>query len=398
MTERVLLLAPSQGLGGGIERYTATVEAAFQERGVPYRRLNLLGADRDHRLGTKVAFVREVRRAIRTSREPIRLVLAHVNLLPVVRMVARLPRFRGATVIVHGHEIWSRRRMRGRRAMRRPDVRVVAASNFSAGALAGTGNAGVLNPGLSATWYSTLVAAGDGAARATGAELRVVTAFRLADWRNKGLDTLVDALRLVGDDRVRLTVCGTGPVPQDLQRRLAPHSGWRVLADLPDTALADELAGADLFVLATRTRNGAGASGEGFGLVLLEAQIAGTPVVAPAYGGSGDAFVSGVTGLSPADEGPEALAAVLRELLADGERRRRMGRAAASWSRACFEPGRYGDRVVRALLGSGQDGAGQDRASRDGAAHGGRPASAGGGSSMVDPAARATSGSIGPSR
>ena len=47
--------------------------------------------------------------------------------------------------------------------------------------------------------------------------------------------------------------------------------------------------------------------GEGFGLVLLEAQAAGTPVIATAYGGSHEACIEGVTGVAPADESAEAL-------------------------------------------------------------------------------------------
>ena len=79
---------------------------------------------------------------------------------------------------------------------------------------------------------------------------------------------------------------------------------------------AAELAAADLFILATRTRRGRRACGEGFGLVLLEAQAAGTPVVGPAYGGSRDAYMESVTGVAPVGESAEALAVVLGDLLA----------------------------------------------------------------------------------
>ena len=80
---------------------------------------------------------------------------------------------------------------------------------------------------------------------------------------------------------------------------------------LSDRELARQLAGADLFVLATRSRGGRHTSGEGFGLVLLEAQVAGTPVVAPAHGGSHDAYIEGITGLAPMDETAGSLARVM---------------------------------------------------------------------------------------
>jgi glycosyltransferase involved in cell wall biosynthesis len=233
--------------------------------------------------------------------------------------------------------------------MRRSDVRVVTVSTFSAGTLARTCPANVLHPGVSPAWYQTLLAASMRAHPVTG-EFNVVTAFRLEDWRDKGFGTLLDAVHLLSDARVRLTVCGAGPVPPDLAARMAPHPWCRIAADLSDPALAEQLAAADVFVLATRTRFGATAYGEGFGLVLLEAQLAGTPVIAPAYGGSPDAFQVGLTGLAPIDESPEALASVLATLLSDNQRRAQMAQAAATWSRARFEPTAHGRYVVETLL------------------------------------------------
>ncbi len=349
MDENVLLLAPSEGLGGGIERYVSTVESVFKRFEVPYRRLNLVRHDRVHGLDTKVRFVREARRAVRCSPGPTRLVVAHCNLLPVVAAVAHLENYSGATVILHGREIWSRGNVRGHWMMQRSDVRVVAVSNFSAGGLVTTCPANVLLPGVSPAWYRTLVDAGARGTRVPGV-FNVVTTFRLDDWRGKGLPTLLDALRIAGDDRVRLTICGTGHAPTELLEAIAPFPWCRLAPGLSDPDLAQLLADADLFVLATRTRQGGRASGEGFGLVLLEAQLAGTPVVAPAYGGSGDAFLPGVTGLAPLDETPEALAAALAALLNDDEGRQHMGEAAAQWSRMCFEPDAYGRQVMRVLL------------------------------------------------
>jgi glycosyltransferase involved in cell wall biosynthesis len=276
-------------------------------------------------------------------------VVAHSNLLPVVSAVTRLENYSGTTVILHGVEIWSRGNMWGHSVMRRPDVRVVAVSNFSAGGLVTTCPANVLPPGVSPTWYRMLVEAGGRAARVPG-EFNIVTTFRLDAWRGKGLPTLLDAVRLVGDDRIRLTICGTGDCPGELLEAIVPYPWCRLTPGLGDHDLAQMLASADVFVLATRTCRGARASGEGFGLVLLEAQLAGTPVVAPAYGGSGDAFLPGVTGLAPLDETPEALAATLDTLLRDEEGRQHMGEAAAQWSRTRFEPEAYGRQVMRVLL------------------------------------------------
>ena len=44
MPGRVLVLTPSRGLGGGIERYVEALEWAFADQGVKYGRLDLRGA------------------------------------------------------------------------------------------------------------------------------------------------------------------------------------------------------------------------------------------------------------------------------------------------------------------------------------------------------------------
>ncbi len=353
MTESVLLLAPSRGLGGGIERYVSTIESAFTQQQVTCQRLDLREPDQSHNTGTKLRYMYRVRQAVRASEQPVRLVVAHRNLLPVVRSVSRLPYFGGASVIVHGSELWSTRRVRGRRNLVRPDVRAVAVSNFSAGVLARTCPANVLPPGVSAEWYRTLVSAADRRIRTDGL-LNVVTAFRLSQWREKGLHAVLHAVgRSVGRG-VRLTVCGHGPAPKQLLDTVSCYPWCRIAPDLSDEAMAEQLAGADVFILGTRTRRGGNHCGEGFGLVLLEAQLAGTPVIAPAFGGSGDAFQPGITGVAPIDESAPALAAALDSLLEDGPRRTEMASAAAIWSRARFDPAGYSRRAVQVLLGGHQ--------------------------------------------
>ncbi|WP_051703848.1 glycosyltransferase family 4 protein [Glycomyces sp. NRRL B-16210] len=350
MNRTVLLLAPSRGLGGGIERYASGIEASLRAVGIDYRRMDLREPGLPGGTTAKIRFLGRARQAIRSSRAPTRLVLAHRNLLPVVYAAARQPRYDGTTVILHGHETWSDQRRRANRIMRRPDVHVVAGSSFTAGALAPVCRAGVLHPGIAADWYRTLVDASR-PERDSADRFELVTAFRLADWKRKGLPTLLEAVERLGDPRIRLTVCGTGQVPPELRDALAARP-WATLApNLTERELAARLARADLFVLATRTRSGTGASGEGFGLALLEAQLAGTPVIAPAYGGSHDAFQHGLTGLAPVDESPRALGSAIATLLHDDRLRTRMAAAATAWARERFDPGHYAGHLVRTLLG-----------------------------------------------
>ena len=349
MTGRVVLLSPSRGLSGGIERYVEALESAFATEGVECQRLDLSqpGARAHARLLT------QARAILREGSEPARLIVAHRTLLPVAALLARESAVCGMSVVCHGSEMWGSRwpprRNLERRLMRGTGVRVVAVSNFTAGALMKDCLATVLPPALSREWFDTLAAAAAGRP-GRGPQIRLATAFRLAEWRTKGLPQLVEAVTALGRPDICLTICGSGNPPTDLLRLICEHP-WCVLRPgLSDNDLARELAAADLFVLATQTRCGRGAVGEGFGLVLLEAQAAGTPVIAPAYGGPHEAYVEGVTGVAPADESPEALTRTLNDLLKDPARLAWMGRHAAQWTRMAFAPERYAQLAVRRLL------------------------------------------------
>ncbi len=349
MTGGVLLLSPSHGLGGGIERYVATVEWAFAAEGVECRRLDLGGSGaRAH-----ARLLARGRAILRADPGPARIVVAHRALLPVAALLARHSAVSGVSVICYGSDVWgSRWRLRRsleRRLMRGAGVRVVACSNFTAGALMRDCHATVLLPALSREWLDTLAAAA--ACRPDrGPGVRLATAFRLSDWRSKGLPQLVEAVTALGRPDVHLTICGSGNPSPDLLRLVSEHS-WCVLRPgLSDDNLARELAAADLFVLATQTRSGRSPVGEGFGLVLLEAQAAGTPVIAPAYGGSHEAYIEGVTGVAPSDESAEALTMTLHDLLKDPVRLRWMGEHAAQWVQQAFAPENYALLAARRLL------------------------------------------------
>jgi phosphatidyl-myo-inositol dimannoside synthase len=347
---RVLLLSPSAGLGGGIERYVETLEWAFRSRSIACQRVDL---DQPGPAGHRRLLWRASRQA-RRDRAPVRVVAAHRALLPAALVVAACRYVTGVSVICHGSDVWGPdarpRWWLEKRAMRADRVRVVAVSDFTAGAVGVSCRATVLTPGLAAPWFATLRQAGATTHGPAPGGPRLITAFRLADWRDKGLPELLTAIRLLGRPDVSLTICGSGRAPAELTAllRTAPHC--QVRSGLSDTALAQELAAADLLVLATRTRSGRCPSGEGFGLVLLEAQVAGTPVVAPASGGSRGAYLEGVTGVAPVDESAQALAGTLREVLSDAGRLARMRRDAADWAQRRYDPGLYAEQAVSRLL------------------------------------------------
>lgn len=90
---------------------------------------------------------------------------------------------------------------------------------------------------------------------------------------------------------------------------------------------------------------------EALGMVFLEAQAAGLPVVGAANLGVPDVIDEGVTGLLPAYGDADAFAAAVGTLIEDGALRRRMGAAAAGFALACHDLPTAGRAFAKALEG-----------------------------------------------
>jgi glycosyltransferase involved in cell wall biosynthesis len=136
--------------------------------------------------------------------------------------------------------------------------------------------------------------------------------------RQKGLDVLLRALPALPE--VDLEIVGDGPERAALEA-LAREAGVaeRVRFAGWSDAARDWLPRWDAFVLPSRF--------EGLPLSILEAMLAELPVVATDVGSTAEAVRDGVTGRLVAAEDHEALAAALRDVLADPERARALGRA-----------------------------------------------------------------------
>jgi glycosyltransferase involved in cell wall biosynthesis len=147
---------------------------------------------------------------------------------------------------------------------------------------------------------------------------------RLQPW--KGVDVALRALREI--PQAYLMIVGDGETRADLER-LAQELGLaervRFLGALPRERLPSIYAAADL-LLATSFAS------ETFGIGLVEAQACGLPVVASRFGGFPEVIDEGHTGLLVPPRDPTALAAAVRTLLNDPERRRAMADAAPGWA------------------------------------------------------------------
>lgn len=163
-----------------------------------------------------------------------------------------------------------------------------------------------------------------------GEEPLIVCISRLVP--RKGQDQLIRALPELRRRHpgTRLAIVGTGSYESTLRvlaRPVNEATPGAVLftGALSFTDMRDLLAAADVFAMPARTR-GAGLDVEGLGIVYLEAQACGVPVVAGDSGGAPET-VTPDTGLVVDGRSVRDLVAALDRVLADASLRARMGRA-----------------------------------------------------------------------
>jgi phosphatidylinositol alpha-1,6-mannosyltransferase len=154
----------------------------------------------------------------------------------------------------------------------------------------------------------------------------------------KGHDQMIRALRTIRATipGVLYAIVGDGE-ERDFLRDLTAREGQeehvQFLGALGDEALIRCYQQCDLFALPNRQVD---EDIEGFGMVLVEAQACGKPVVAGASGGTAETMRVPETGRIVPCEGTDALARTIIELLGDRLRLARMGAEARRWVVAHF--------------------------------------------------------------
>ncbi len=143
----------------------------------------------------------------------------------------------------------------------------------------------------------------------------------------KGHCYLLDAMTEIGrtNPDAYLVICGDGPARLDLEaqcERLGLKD--RVIFTGFVDSIAEALSAFDIFVQPSVEQ-------EGFPTSLVEAQLAGVPVVASDIGGSVETLRPGETGLLTKPRNPQSIAHAILELVGDADRRRAMGDAARTW-------------------------------------------------------------------
>ena len=169
--------------------------------------------------------------------------------------------------------------------------------------------------------------------------------------RHRRFDLLLEAMvRLARrESRARLLVVGRGTHLDEVARRPAERLGIAdrvIFAGYRGADYVDVLRSIEIFTFLVPGSDGSCRA-------LLEAQACGIPAVITRRGALSEIVANGETGvLVPED--PDALCDAWAELLADADRRARLGRAARQRAEALFTPARLCDAVdavYRALRG-----------------------------------------------
>jgi colanic acid/amylovoran biosynthesis glycosyltransferase len=150
--------------------------------------------------------------------------------------------------------------------------------------------------------------------------------------RRKGVHTLLEALRVLHDRHLdaRLTIVGEGPESDRLQRTAAEQNlPVRFLGKKTPEEIRELLR--EAAVLCAPSTTAGGEIPEALGLVLLEAQAMGVPVIATRNGGIPETLEDGRTGYLVDQDSPAALASALTKLLDNEGLNRSLGQRARSF-------------------------------------------------------------------
>lgn len=353
---------------GGVQRagrHAAAVAAGFAaEHKLAHCFLSLNDPPGDHtvRVGErefpvsgfargKAQFVSAALRA--AGRQPKLVIALHPHLAPVVQTMVLRSRKPPSLIFAHGIEVWRPLGWPRRSALRRADM-VAAPSADTVHRL--VSEQGIrpervrkLAWGLDPEFEARLVAACRPPRPAAFPErARIVLA--VGRWasaeRYKGADTLIAALPRVVQSApdAALVLVGNGddqPRLEQLAHELGVEAHVRFLREPSQEELFACYAHCDLFALPS--------SGEGFGLVFLEAMAHGKPVIGGAHGGIPDVVEDGVTGLLVPHGEVEALSRAVESLLLNQQTASAMGARGRERVEAMFTFGQFQSRLKQAL-------------------------------------------------
>ena len=297
--------------------------------------------------------------ALRNSRKNPRTVLAgHINLAPIALWMKRLTPQIKVIVMAHGVEVWQPLPPRRHAALLAADI-VLAASTSTVQKLTEVQHVPPekirkipwpLDP--------EVLSMADAPTNLTAPETFppspvILTVGRsAASEQYKGTDNLLRALAQLRATHKDLTLAAVGagddlPRLQKLAADLGVASAVRFLSNLSKQELAACYACADIFALPS--------TGEGFGLVFLEAMAFAKPIVAAAAGGSTDLVQGNQNGLLIPPHDQTALIQALDQLLRDNSLRATLGQRGAEIVRRKYRFDLFQSQFAAVLAACGLD-------------------------------------------
>jgi glycosyltransferase involved in cell wall biosynthesis len=269
--------------------------------------------------GKKISFVKA---AVKEGKNCDTVILSHINLLPVGWMIKKIsPRTR-LILYAHGIEIWEPTGYKKR--MLAVVDRFWAISSFTRDQLIQNQNIPaekitVLNNCLDPLLPLPKNTTGKEEVKQrlginkTDKVLFVLNRLR-SEERYKGYDKVIDAIALLNRRDVVYIIAGKADESEAARlKQLIAKTGLqdqvKMVGYVPDEELPAYFALADIYIMPS--------TGEGFGIVFLEAMYYGLPVIAGNADGSGDALLDGKLGTLVDPRDPAAIAAAIVPLLND---------------------------------------------------------------------------------
>ncbi|MGH9422854.1 MAG: glycosyltransferase family 4 protein [Thermoanaerobaculia bacterium] len=238
-------------------------------------------------------------------------VCAHVNLLPIVRMISKHP-----LLMLYGIEAWKPLRDPLSTRMLRNIRGAISISDITRERFTGwshyKGPSLLLPNSIRAEWYGIRPKNRDLLARygLDGKRVLMTLGRVVAAERYKGFDEVLDVLPDLDADVSYLIAGGGNDVPRLKHKAADLGIGDRVIFTglFPEAEKTDLYNLADVYVMPSR--------GEGFGFVLLEAMACGVPVIASRLDGGREAVRNGELGLLVDPTNPAEIRAAIRDVLA----------------------------------------------------------------------------------
>jgi phosphatidylinositol alpha-1,6-mannosyltransferase len=168
----------------------------------------------------------------------------------------------------------------------------------------------------------------------------------------KGVDTLIQSMASLQKDfpHIKLVIAGDGPQKEELlnlSRRQKIANKCLFIGKVSETEKNWLLH--NCYVFAMPNKQVGQSDVEGFGIVFLEAALHGKPVIGGNSGGVPDAISNKRTGFLVEPENDADLANLLRSILKNPDRAKKMGQKGQAWVQKNFVIDKYNPKIEKYL-------------------------------------------------